>query len=237
MLPFYSDDNCIIYNDDCLSIMPLLWTGGYEEFDLLFLDAPFQIYKDFQKEDFPETKTVVAFTNSSNVHYLYELFGKPRFELIWKMGNRNARCTPHYGPLTVHETILVWGETGEAYVGEYNTDRTPRKIGSNIRSGEGRLSGHKIYTPRERKMIYSVLDYPQDGGNASNGMGRMGKPLKLMEILLEWVNPKTILDPFMGSVTTLEASRNLGMHTIGIEKELDYCELAKTRLAQQRLEI
>ena len=25
--------------------------------------------------------------------------------------------------------------------------------------------------------------------------------------------------------------------TIGIEKELDYCELAKTRLAQQRLEI
>ena len=229
MLPFYSDDNCIIYNDDCLSIMPLLWTGGYEEFDLLFLDAPFQIYKDFQKEDFPETKTVVAFTNSPNVHYLYELFGKPRFELIWKMSQSNGRWTTHYGPLTVHETILVWGETGEAYVGEYNTNREPIKNKSRW--------GEKIYTPRERKIILSVLDIPQDGGNAANGIGRFGKPLKLMEILLEWVNPKTILDPFMGSGTTLEASRNLGMHTIGIEKELDYCELAKTRLAQQRLEI
>ena len=171
MLPFYTDDDCIIYNGDCLSIMPLLSTGGFDEFDLLFLDAPFQIYKDFQKEDFPETKTVVAFTNSPNVHYLYEMFGKPRFELIWKMGNTNARWTTHYGPLTVHETILVWGETGEAYVGEYNKNRVPVKTSSRW--------GEKIYTPRERKMIYSVLEYPQDGGNASNGMGRMGKPLKL----------------------------------------------------------
>ena len=220
-----------------MSIIPLLPTGGFESFDLLFLDPPFQIYKDLEKELFPVTKTVVAFSNAANVHYLYEMFGKPRFELIWKMGNGNARWTTHYGPLTVHENILVWGETGEAYVGEYNTDFTPRKLRSNIGSGDDRLDGFKIYTPRERKLIYSVLDFPQDGGNASNGMGRMGKPLKLMELLLEWINPETILDPFMGSGTTLEAGRNLKMHTIAIEKELEYCEIAKQRLAQQRLPI
>jgi site-specific DNA-methyltransferase (adenine-specific) len=57
------------------------------------------------------------------------------------------------------------------------------------------------------------------------------KPLKLFKWLLS-LHDGNVLDPFMGSGTTLVAAKQLGRKAIGIEICEDYCRIAVERLKQ-----
>lgn len=57
-------------------------------------------------------------------------------------------------------------------------------------------------------------------------------PIGLPERAIETTPSKVILDPFMGSGTTLRAAKNLGRQAIGIEMSEEYCEMAVRRLGQ-----
>lgn len=63
------------------------------------------------------------------------------------------------------------------------------------------------------------------------------KPVQAWTRLLKNISKPglTVLDPFLGSGTTLEAAKNLGLSAIGIEIEEKYCEIAANRLRQEVL--
>jgi site-specific DNA-methyltransferase (adenine-specific) len=58
------------------------------------------------------------------------------------------------------------------------------------------------------------------------------KPMKLFLYLLSLGCPAggTVLDPFLGSGTTIVAALKLGLHGIGIEREENYVQIAKGRI-------
>jgi hypothetical protein len=73
-------------------------------------------------------------------------------------------------------------------------------------------------------------------GLAANRDGRVHptqKPIALMEWCLGFLpDAKTILDPFMGSGTTLVACQRLGRQGIGIELDPEYFDIACRRVDQ-----
>lgn len=63
------------------------------------------------------------------------------------------------------------------------------------------------------------------------------KPIRLMRWLMEYGSEPgdLVIDPFMGSGTTLRAAKDLGRRCIGIEINEAYAEIAARRLAQEVL--
>ncbi len=60
------------------------------------------------------------------------------------------------------------------------------------------------------------------------------KPIEWVRWLVDLasLSGEVVIDPFMGSGTTLRAAKDLGRRAIGIEIEEHYCEIAAKRLAQ-----
>jgi modification methylase len=76
--------------------------------------------------------------------------------------------------------------------------------------------------------IGDVWTVHQEVGNDHPAPFPIGLPLRAIE-----TTPSgTILDPFMGSGTTLRAAKDLGRKAIGIEIEERYCEIGVKRMAQ-----
>jgi len=90
------------------------------------------------------------------------------------------------------------------------------------------------------EIAWTTTDRPARAWTGHNNREDTGhptaKPLPLMSWCLQQYNSAhSIIDPFMGSGTTLRAAKDLGRKAIGIEIEEKYCEIAAKRMAQEVL--
>ena len=93
------------------------------------------------------------------------------------------------------------------------------------------------------KPEFAVIDH------AASGMGdvwRLGMektetghpapfPVSLPARCIYATGAQSVLDPFLGSGTTLRAAKDAGIRGVGIERDERYCEIAAKRLAQEAL--
>ncbi len=96
-------------------------------------------------------------------------------------------------------------------------------------------------------ILYYGKDYRAGGGQSGNGIQvteraeKNGHPCPKPLAAWKWLMQKVaephnvIIDPFMGSGTTIRAAKDLGYVAIGIEIEERYCEIAANRLRQEVL--
>ena len=102
------------------------------------------------------------------------------------------------------------------------------------------------WTTAQAEMAWTNVDRPvrtfrMAQAEAHGGMHKehpTQKPIELMTwcVAMTRAEPATILDPFMGSGTTLRAAKDLGRKAIGIEIEERYCEIAARRMGQEVLD-
>ena len=123
-----------------------------------------------------------------------------------------------------------------------------------LRSGGGKVGDQpfpkraatKIHTVPETSRRGSIWDYriagiqpeiASDLPGAELHAHPAGFPLALArDHILSWTNPgDLVIDPMVGSGTTLRAAADLERRAIGIEINPEYCEIIRRRLAQSVL--
>jgi site-specific DNA-methyltransferase (adenine-specific) len=108
------------------------------------------------------------------------------------------------------------------------------KPGSTRRNGTGGFNHWEpVLQYGSHKWMVDLIYLPACVNHSlDSGDHPSSKPLALYRWLIERVAGHTILDPFMGSGTSLRAAKDLGRKAIGIEIEERYCEIAARRMAQ-----
>ena len=206
MKPYYERDGITIYHGECREILPQL-----EPVDLVLTDPPYGIGVNGLKMGNGSRRLAPRVGGNADwdakpgdVGPIVEL-GVPT--IIWG-GN--------YFTLPNEQCWLVWDKgTGSNSFADCELAWT--NLGGVV-----------------RKFFHSWVGRNAKETHEGDRFHTTQKPQALMRWCIEKVpgDPATIIDPFMGSGTTLRAAKDLSRNAIGIEIEERYCEIAAKRLGQ-----
>ena len=222
---YYTDDTVAIAHGDCHDILPLL-----PKVDLVLTDPPYGIGLTTKTSDYRDS----AF---------YDGGESLRASVLYKDDAKTARALvagvmPDL--LAMADRVVIF--PGPSLLWAYPE---PTAVGCVFTmAGAGRSPwGFQCMHP---SLFYGPDPYLTDGqGGRPNSLKDdqpnrehfdhpCPKPLPWMRWAVARASRprETILDPFMGSGTTLRAAKDLGRKAIGIEIEERYCEIAAKRMAQ-----
>jgi len=215
--PYFSEDGITIYHGDCREILPHL-----PKVDLVLTDPPYGIGyvpNHSRGEGTPWFDTEIAGDgDTSSRDWAVENFGHLPMLVFgtWKVPR----------PPGVR-AVLIWDKGPHIGSGDLSF---PWKCSHEevYVLGEG-WAGHRGESVLKGHWIVSWHHHPAGRVHPNQN------PLSLVTELLGKAPQGLILDPFMGSGTTLLAAKQLGRRAIGIEIERRYCDIAIERLRQKVL--
>lgn len=217
MNPYYDADGITIYHGDCRDVLP-----NIEKADALVTDPPYGVLMGSSKEKRPDRHLIrghYASYHDSLENFLQIIVPSVQ-EALSKCGRGSVFTAGHrvnYYPLPdALGAVYVPNATGRNAWG-FNCLHPILFYGTDPDIANG---------CRPTVLKSSV--------NAEYNGHPCPKPIEWMTWLVNRTSLEgdTILDPFMGSGTTLVAAKLLGRRAIGIELEEKYCEIAVRRLAQ-----
>jgi len=234
-----------LYHADCFDIMPKIES---KSIDLILADLPYgttackwdsvlpfdKLWNEYERL-ITDNGAIVLFGSQPFTSILINsnlnLF---RYEIIWHKERPTNPLFAKKGIMKYHENICIFYKKMPVY----NSQMT-KKEEKNKRNNTPRnyVDGTKIETNKYSEMVLkgnaehiypnSVLRF-----NMERGLHPTQKPIELLKYLIKTYTNKgmTILDNTMGSGSTGVAAKMLQRNFIGIEKELNYFEIAQKRI-------
>lgn len=203
--PYYSENGITIYHGDSQEILPTI-----PQADLMITDPPYGM--DFQSNYRTKKHKRIANDDTLPLDLIWLAIAKARAAayVFCRWDNIAAMPKP--------KSVLAWVKNNWSM--------------GDLEHEHGRQWEACCFYAKENhefvKRIPDVLNVSRTG----NALHPTEKPIALIEQLLAANVGETVLDPFMGSGTTLVAAKLCGKQAIGIELEEKYCETAAKRLAQ-----
>jgi DNA modification methylase len=205
--PYFENNGITIYHADCRQLMLLL-----PKFDLLLTDPPYG-------KKYARGKNGIGGGARFNRH-----------DVDWD--TVPDRCV-FESIIKIATSFIIWG------VNHFISDVFQP---TNCMLFWDKMNGANVYADGElawTNLTITTRCFRKQwmGNNISEDIFHpTQKPLALMRWCLSLVpNASSVVDPFMGSGTTLLAAKLEGRVAVGIEKSERYCEIAAKRLSQQVL--
>jgi len=222
MKPYYQDEQVTIYNADSVEALLDL----QESFDLVVADPPY-------------TTGIASFGEDSKASGWGDIMNSAHFNAAWLrecrrlLANRQGaawvfnswRSLPvlmrtSYEIAWAIKSVLVWDKEWIGPGGPQGLRPSYELVA---------LFCHEQFTIADR----GIPDIWRHKWSSKKPNGHPAeKPVSLIARMIRESGAHKVLDPFMGSGTTLEAAKQEGAAAVGIEIEERWCEVAAKRLAQ-----
>lgn len=213
MKPYYEADGVTIYHGDCREVLLELDLAG----SVVFTDPPYGIGLDYGHVDNwrPDVGFWRQIWNGGAASLHFTSSNRHLFE--WLQGVTSA------GWRYLHCSVY-WNRNRAGGNGN----------GQMAYAWEPWLSFDRADAPLllAQRMLSDVFPFVSAEQTTDHPAERN---LNVWRSFLGLLPGHPIVDPFMGSGTTLRAAKDLGRRAIGIEVEERYCELAAQRLGQMVL--
>lgn len=239
--PYYEQDGITIYHGDCFDVLHDLSGIG-----AVVTDPPYSSGGAFRGDRAMQTST--KYVNSDTFAYRPEFAGDNRDQrsfLAWCSMWLNA-ARQASDPGAVLASFIDWRQlpvlTDAIQAGGWVWRNLATWYKPGIRMQRGRFSASAEYVlyATNGPVVYgqgspqNVFACAPIGGDDKEHIAE--KPIDVLRWIMQVVPAGvTVLDPFMGSGSTLRAAKDLGHAAIGIDVDERYCELAADRLSQQVL--